>query len=302
MQNPTEDDGQYSGEDKRPLPLIVAERWEFNLQFHILEGGYWYAAQDWISGLLMTNLNNASRTLTNFYRENETTFSKRSLDYKASDGKIYQRDFVTDNGLYVLAQHFRVTKVREQLREIRDYLAASGVFVDETRRDPKHVVESGAISPDEAIDAAIEAYKQMGKDDNWINARLMGKVKRHMFTAALKAAIGDIENWQYALATDQVYIGLWDRTAKALKEELGIAPKASLRDHQPTLALTYQAIAEEVSAKRLGGKDEVEWEEAKAVVREVADLIGKQAKATGRYLGQDLATGKPLLKQKQGGD
>jgi hypothetical protein len=44
---------------------------------------------------------------------------------------------------------------------------------------------------------------------------------------------------QYAQATDKVYKGLWGRTAAMLREELGLGQKKiSLRDNQPTLALT----------------------------------------------------------------
>jgi hypothetical protein len=156
-------------------------------------------------------------------------------------------------------------------------------------------VTSGAIEPDDAIDAAIEEYRRRGKSDAWINARITGKIKRKMFTSALNAAIAEMQDIYYALATNEVYQGLWQRTAEMLRSEMGISPNKSLRDHQPTLALTYQGIAEEVSAQKLGNRSELEWDEAQQIVREVSGIIGTQARATGEYLGVDLATGKPLL-------
>jgi hypothetical protein len=252
-----------------PLPLIVAEQWDFPLQIHHRDGEIWYSIQDWIRGLIDTD---EARKIWNDLQRRETvemSDSIRQLPYLASDGKTYQVDFTNDIGLYLVAQSLRATKARPQLSEIKDYLAKAGAFTDLVRREPETVVTSGAIEPDDAIDAAIEEYRRRGKSDAWINARLNGKIKRKMFTSALNAAISDMQDIYYALATNEVYQGLWRRTAEMLRSEMGISQRKSLRDQQPTLALTYQGIA--------------------------AEVIGKQARATGEYLGIDLATGKALL-------
>ncbi len=283
--------------DKRPLPLIVAEWWGFPLQYYIIEHVPYYAIQDWIAGLVSTDPLQASRIWTDLQRREkvQSADSIRTLPYLASDGKKYERDFATDKGLYLIAQRLRSTGNRPLLKAIKQYLADAGAFVDLVRREPEVLIDTGAIDPDQAIDAVIETYQRQGKDDKWISARLTGKVKRHQFTAALTAAIADIQSWHYGAATNEIYVGLWDRTAAILKQELNLPVRASLRDHQPTLALAYQAIAEEVSARRLGERNEMEWDEARDIVREVADLIGLQADKTSKYLGIDLATGKPLL-------
>ena len=38
-------------EDTRPLPLIVAERWGFPLQYYIVDGQPRYSVLDWIKGI-----------------------------------------------------------------------------------------------------------------------------------------------------------------------------------------------------------------------------------------------------------
>ena len=40
-----------SGNDDTPLPLLVAKKWDFPLAFHVVEGQYYYAVQDWVRGL-----------------------------------------------------------------------------------------------------------------------------------------------------------------------------------------------------------------------------------------------------------
>lgn len=293
---------QIPTDENTPLPLIVAKKWNFPLQYHQdNHERYLYSIQDWIAGL--TETSNPRRVWSDLKRQNtdiDMYDQTVHLPYIAKDDKTYQMDFTDDKGLYLIAQYLRITKARPQLEAIKKYLAASGAFVDAVRLEPETVITSGAIDPDEAIDAAIEAYRRRGKDDRWISARLAGKVKRAKFTSALKAAVYEVlTQMHYAIATDDIYVGLWGRTAAYLKDELDLPKKASLRDNQPTLALTYQGIAEEVAAQKLGDATELSWEEARDIVKQVAALIGIQAQATSQFLQVDLATGKPLLSEGQ---
>ncbi len=256
-----------------------------------------YAIQDWIVGL--TGTDNPRRVwsdLKRVIRESQLYDSIVQLPYVAADQKTYQIDFVNDRGLYLIAQNLRSTKKRLLLTAIKEYLAAAGAFVDLVRREPDTVVQSSTLDPDEAVEAAIEAYRRRGKDDRWIAARLAGKIKREKFTRALQLAVSEyLTQNHYAVATDDIYLGLWNRTAAHLRTELSLSKKDNLRDNQPTLALTYQGLTEEVAAQKLGGQTELSWSQAREIVKAVASLIGIQAQATSRFLNTDLATGKPLL-------
>lgn len=245
------------------LPLIVAQKWHFPLAHTVHDNENWYAIQDWISGLTSSD----TRKFGEMWRQMtqvQMRISITPLSYVARDGKTYKRDFTNDRGLYLIAQNLRITKSRPLLARIKEYLAKSGAFVDLVRQEPSTVITSGAIDPDEALEAVIEEYRRQGKDDNWINARLTGIVSCHKFTAALKIALVElITRNHYTQATDEVYIGLWQRTAAILKQQLGLTGRMNLRDHQPTLALIYQGLAEEVSANKLGDRQELTWEEAR---------------------------------------
>ncbi len=286
-----------SHDDDRPLPLIVAEKWNFNLEHTIEQEVYWYSITDWIVGLLETNTIHASKIWNEVKTRSllDTSVTTRSISHTRKDGRKFVADYTDDKGLYLIAQHLRVNKDRPLLKEIKVFLSKAGVFVDLVRRKPETVIESGAIDPDQAIDAAIAEYKRQGKSEEWINARVFGKLKRATFTAALKQAIADITQEHYRIATDDIYLGLWQRTAKRLREEMSLPAKANLRDHQPLPALFYQALAEDGCARKLGEKEELTWEEARAIVQAIARLIGRQAREYGEYFGIDVATGKPLL-------
>jgi hypothetical protein len=292
---PTVSGDAMPDDNHTPLPLLVAKRWNFPLAYMETETGFYYAVPDWIRGL--TEGDDPRFVWAKVQKHiPQLLLSKQQFPYKASNGKTYQMDFVQDKGLYLIAQYMRVKKERQVLDEIRKFLAAAGAFVDEVRRDSSTIVMSGAVTPDQAMDAAIQAYRAQGKDDRWIRARIEGKIKRSEFTAALSAAVAEsLSPRHYATATDDIYKGLWGRTAAYLKKEMELPKTASLRDHQPMLALHYQGIAEEVSAQQLGQRQELGWHEARGIVMDVAAFIGRQARETSELLRMDLATGRGLL-------
>lgn len=282
---------------KDPLPIQVSQRWNFPLAHIKVDNTLFYAIQDWIRGL--TGTDNPARTWSDAKRgikQSQLYDSIVELPYVAKDGKTYQVEHTDDKGLYIIAQGLRVTKSRSALAAIKRFLAQAGAFVDQVRMNPQTVITSGAIDPDQAIDAALEAYRAQGKDDRWIQARIEGKIKRKQFTMALTAAVAEILTPKhYAIATDDIYLGLYNRTSAYLKGELNLSKKAKLRDHQPYMAVHYQGIAEEASALKLGDRQELDWDEARSIIQMVAKFVGKQVQEMGQLLNMDIATGKPLL-------
>jgi hypothetical protein len=282
--------------DNTPLPLIVAKRWNFPLAHVQTDKGMVYAIQDWMRGL---SGENDTRYLQSKFKKTDAGkqmwSSIQRLPYTTSDGKTHKRDYVDDKGLYLIAQYMRVTHDRPVLDEIRHFLAKAGAFVDEVRREPDKLATT-VKDPEKLLDAFIEYHRKRGKDDRWIQMRINSKIKRNMFTAALSEFVTEmLTPRHYALATDEVYTGLWGRTAAKLKNELQIKKKDNLRDYQPTIALHYQGIVEEVCAQKIGEREELDWNEACDIVRTIAKIIGRQAQETSELMNMDLATGKRLL-------
>jgi len=297
-----------SDRDNTPLPLIVAKRWDFPLAFHIVEGRHLYAIQDWMRGI--TGTKDIRRILDHLKKQrmwDELSKSIGQLPYKSSDGKKYKIDHIDEKGLYLIAEYLRVMRARPVLQEIRQYLAKAGVFIDEMRRDENLIVITSRMSPDEMLDATgraalltREAYRKQGKSQKWIDMRLLGKIRREQFTAALSQAINEaLKRSHFATATDDVYRGLWGRTARYLKKELALPKGASLRDNQTIYALYFQGIAEEACADKLGEKKSVSWFEARNIIKMVAVTVGRYTQDMSKFLGKDLATGLPLLPQDQ---
>lgn len=289
-------DVPLSQPEDTPLPLIVANRWNFALAHVQTADGTYYAVQDWMRGL--TGEADTRKMWSYFKKQSawqQMSSWTRRMPYTTSNGRRHQRDYTTDKGLYLIAQYLRITEERPMLDEIRRFLASAGAFVDAVRLEPTKIVEA-IKNPDSLLDAFIEYHRKRGKDDGWIQARFVSVIARHEFTAALIEFVNDNLNpLHFAVATDDVYRGLWGRTAVTLREQLNLTKNATLRDHQPRLALQYQSIVEEVCAQKLGQRQELSWEDARDIIQLVARIIGRQAEETSQLLQQDIATGRPLL-------
>jgi hypothetical protein len=282
--------------EETPLPLIVAQRWNFPLAHIQTEHGMVYAVQDWMRGLTgEQNIRNLWTKFKNSEAGKQLSTLIHQLPYKATNGKTYQLDYVNDKGLYLIAQYMRVKHDRPMLIEIRQFLASAGAFVDQLRLEPEMVFEN-VKDPDKLLDAFIAYHRKRGMSDSWIHMRIEGRIKRNQFTAALSEFVKDtLRRWHYSTATDDVYTGLWGRTAATLKSQLELSKKDNLRDHQPEVGLYYQGIVEAVCADSLEEREEVTWNEARDIIQTIAKIIGRQAEETSRLMKRDLATGKRLL-------
>jgi hypothetical protein len=208
------------------------------------------------------------------------------LKFPASDGKHYMMDHVSAESLYRITQRMRAeTGIRDQVLQ---FLAWAGVVVDDFR-----------IDPEKAIEAAIEAYRRMGKTDTWIALRMRSKLGRNRFTAAFRESMRTSpDRIHYAIITDTMRLGLWKRTTKQLKQQLNLDEKDSLRDNLTGAGLAYETLAEDLSALELSQNSNLEFNEADEIVRSNSEFVGQHAEKASRRLNIDIPTGRPLLSDK----
>lgn len=211
------------GEGDQPLPLYVAEKWDFPLAYVQTDTVYLYAIQDWISGI--TGADNTRRIWSDFKRNvNEPKLydSIVQLPYTATDGKTYQMDFTDDNGLYLIAQHLRVTEARPVLDEIKRFLAQAGVFVDHARRDPEAAAdELDRVAYKRDYNRLIAEGFSPEEAQEWIDVRRKQKNQRRIITA-IWGARGINKPKDYADLTNQVHRIALGRTATRHKRELAV--------------------------------------------------------------------------------
>lgn len=215
---------------------------------------------------------------------NETLTNCKRLKLRAADGKQRFTDVVNTEQALRVIQSIPSPKAEP----MKMWLAKVGAERLEETEDP----EEGIFR---SFDRAINRYREQGKLESWIEARIQGIVTRKNFVEALKAAIINANPNMYAQATEKLYNGLWKRTTAQLRGELNIDKKQNPRDHFGEYALIYTRLAEKLATDKLGEAETVTITAGMDIVWEVAKHISKQARSTSQLLGIDLVTEKPLL-------
>ncbi|MBF8267982.1 MAG: hypothetical protein HW388_1490 [Dehalococcoidia bacterium] len=277
------------------LPMHVAKQWGFPFQWHEREGVVWYSIRDWIFGLTGSTGRRAKEVWNAYKRRSDDKrwgVTSRVLPYRALDGRIFEMDFTTDEGLYKLAMMLRVTKERQSLRDIKDFLAKAGVFVDEARRDPETASERLAIA---RRNQAVKA----GQSEGWIADRELSVITRKQFVARVYHLTQEKETFGRVIGTitNDVYRGVFDADVNGLRERLGISFKENPRDHFSRIALAYTTIAEEsirIHLDKYADTEYVSFVAMRRVAESLAGAIGVQVDVIANALQIDPVSGRKL--------
>lgn len=272
--------------DSRPLPEIIAATCGFPLSYHDIDGVRYYAVQDWIAGVAQTESPSDYwvRLKQRVKRSGiELSTSCVQLSYLAANGKRYKMDHVDNATLFMITQRMDATSALRN--KILEYFTKIVGLVDEMRMDP-----------DQAIEAAIAGYRRIGKSDKWIMTHVQVKTMRFSFNSAFQSSMRVKPGQkQFAIITDEMRLGLWRRKTATLKQRMSLGKNENLRDNMSSLALSYELLAENISATELEMKVNLEFDDCKRIVRSNATHVGNHAEETGKRLGIDIATDRPLL-------
>jgi hypothetical protein len=267
--------------EPQPLPLHIADRWNFQLTYYEKDGQYLYSVNDWFLGLGAKDPKDSFKK----YRSKGGELKVTPLPIQTAGGEQVA-NFTNDEGLYLIAQDMRSTKTRPQLKEIKEYLAKAGVFVDQLRQ-----TSQSQLTRQEKM------WDKLGKSESWKVARRDGTVSRKRFTSMLQDVIHEMSGMQYGQATNAVYRGLFDRKAGDLKQQAGVK---QIRDHMPTAGLSYVQLVEDYVISSLAGRADVPFDEALALIDEITTDLKPIIMKHQRAKGIDLGTGRPLLGDKSG--
>ena len=267
--------------EPQPLPLHIAERWNFELTYVEDNGTYLYCLTDWLIGMGVTS-KKVRRDAINRVFEGVTVNEHPLVELPVeTNGGTQQMKFSDDEMLYRISQELKSTKTRKQLKEIKDYLAKAGVLVDKLRQ-----------ASQQHQNRKEQLWDKLGHTNDWKQARRDGTVSRKRFTSMLQDAIHEISGIQYGQATNAVYSGLFDRKANELKQQAGVK---QIRDHMPTAGLSYVQLVEDYVISALQGREDVPFDEALALIKEISTDLKPIITKHQRLKGIDLGTGRPLL-------
>jgi hypothetical protein len=109
------------GNDNTPLPLIVANRWNFPLAHIQTDEGMVYAVQDWMRGLLGGDV----RKLLSTIRRHNPQFNSsiKTLPYRTANNKVHQRPYTDENSLMWILVRIRVRRGQSRLVDVRNFIA-----------------------------------------------------------------------------------------------------------------------------------------------------------------------------------
>lgn len=265
-------------QDKRPLPMVIAARFDFPLQWHDVDETEYYAVQDWLRGVMQKD-DVRSDWKHMQERANELLNGLQQLPYAHPNGRVYKMAFADAETLYRITQRVGVsTGIRDA---VLNYLAKAGVKLDEYRLDPS-----------QAIDDVTNAYAAQGKDAAWIEARISGVMSRKAFTATLTQLCPELN---IGYATNTVYRGVFNRDTDALKRDLGLGKRDNVRDHMHRVGLHLLGVVESAVDELFRNSDSIPTEQAVKHLIKISAMFGRQADEIQQMLGIDIATGRPLL-------
>lgn len=272
-----------------PLPIQVANKWQFSLQHYETDNGVLYAIQDWIAGLTTSNTTKASEAWRQM--KVETRISITTLDYLATDGKIYQREFTTDKGLYLIAQNLRSTKQRTALEAIKRFLAEAGAFVDELRRNADELPKT---KKQRQLEREKELIEKAWSSNHEAIERKQLQIDVIKSWQSLQSTIKDmVDKPNYGQLTNAEYLNLFGATAKELKIKLN---SKDIRADLATMALSTLRHAETTlnAILRLSSGN-LTMQQTTAIYEHVLKPIGDTHEHICQQFGVDSVTGKPLL-------
>ena len=149
----------------------------------------------------------------------------RQLKLKSSDGKYYNTDVVTIEGMFRIIESIP----SKNAEPIKQWLAKLGSDrIDET------------FDPSIAAQRSIDIYRAKGFDEEWISKRIKGIQDRKKLTDVWKDN-GIESNLEYAILTNEIYKEWSGMTAKQYKNYKGLR-KESLRDNMDNLEIKPDVI------------------------------------------------------------
>ena len=159
--------------------------------------------------------------------KSELSTKCRRLKMKAQDGKFRETDTLDTKGILRLIESVPSPKAEP----FKLWLASLG---------NERINE--VFDPELAINRAINYYRSIGYDDEWIEARLKGIISRNKLTDAWKNA-GITEGYEFGVLTNEIYKSWSGMTAKEHKGFKGLR-KESLRDNMCDIEVVLTDLGE----------------------------------------------------------
>lgn len=279
-------------DNKQPECISVANKWNFPLIPLNHNNQHVYSVLQWVAGMNgYTTDDRAARNAIARMKMNGI-FSKNQ-HFVNVDSENPEDIMATAQGLYLVAQNMRSTKSKPQIQDIKNYLAAAGVFVDAARDNPQMVGEKLLEIAEQRRVNEIKKYERAGLG----NAPEIQRLKiRHDGINTLK----ELRDLISQVCDDPNYPQFFDAEAlamfgKKIKELQVILDTKSVRDALPALQLSYLRTAEMGLQELIKHQGHMSMMQLLNAVRLIVNPLGEHLKAISDMLGVSHITGQALI-------
>lgn len=286
--------------DDRPLPLLVAEKWTFELDSKVYVTIRYYNIRQWLHGLFKDK-KYANQAIRNF-RRNGALFDEyvreiHTFPERDSRNRVQAVEYGTDKLLYMIVQNVYEGTARGKrdmslVNAIKEYLAEAGAFADLTRRDPQQaqIAIQDYERQKERSKLINEGYTS-AEADEWLSMRQQQQVTHHRITSEWQAR--GAKGREFGRLTNDVTEVATGKTATKLKKEMGIteSPRQYLSTAQNAAIQIVESLSTVFHVSRQShGVEELSGDihDVKPIIDAALPEIGQAlSKKPRRLKGQD---------------
>lgn len=203
----------------------------------------------------------------------EVTTNCSQLKMMSADGKMRMRDALNTQGILRLIQSVPSPKAEP----FKLWLAKVG----SDRLDE-------IADPEQAIDRAVEIYRQKGYSEGWINQRLKSIEIRKGLTDEWNRT-GVQKGLEYAILTDEITRAWSGMNTREYKEYKNLK-KENLRDNMTNLELVLNMLAEVSTTEISKANDPKGLHENIVIARQGGKVAGDARNALEKELGRSVVT------------
>lgn len=203
----------------------------------------------------------------------EVTTNCSQLKMMSADGKMRLRDALNTQGVLRLIQSIPSPKAEP----FKLWLAKVG----SDRLDE-------IADPEQAIDRAVEIYRQKGYSEGWINQRLKSIEIRKGLTDEWNRT-GVQKGLEYAILTDEITRAWSGMNTREYKEYKNLK-KENLRDNMTNLELVLNMLAEVSTTEISKANDPKGLHENIVIARQGGKVAGDARNALEKELGRSVVT------------
>lgn len=150
----------------------------------------------------------------------------------------------------------------------------------------------------DSIEEIRHHYRQLGRDADWINARIIYLVTRNAWTSEIQAR-GVDDGFSIAKLTSMLNQGTFGVTTAQHKQIKGLQQRHNLAEHKTRMELILSALGEETATGLHQQRDSQGYDEIERDVVEAGDTAAIARRAVEKQLGQPVVSSANFLQPRR---